>query len=314
MLIKSSLLHILSCVSLSPTLFTLLARITEDGIRKNRLTLDGLRTARYEFSNDFVYQGQWKDGRFHGTGSFMNSIQGEFYKGSWKNGKREGIGFLKLRQGETYRGNWYQNLRHGEGSIDFGGPDRYGYVSYQGRWRDNKMTGRGEMRTKDGEIIVCDWIDGSPQCPCIIRYTATEELYVGDIVRDPQQSEDRQQRRKSVAARVIVSANGHPVIHIKHGFGVYHYSNGHRYYGDWNYNQRQGIGLMCTRSGTDYYGEWDKDCMSGRAKLWFPNTDNLLATAVSGDWDDVLEIKGKALFRRGIMQVGKPFCHFAQSS
>jgi len=42
-----------------------------------------------------------------------------------------------------------------------------------------------------------------------------------------------------------------------HGFGVYHFANGHCYEGAWHEGRRQGYGVYTFRNGDRRCGEWD---------------------------------------------------------
>jgi hypothetical protein len=42
-----------------------------------------------------------------------------------------------------------------------------------------------------------------------------------------------------------------------HGFGVYHFANGHCYEGSWHEGRKQGYGMYTFRNGETRFGEWD---------------------------------------------------------
>lgn len=44
---------------------------------------------------------------------------------------------------------------------------------------------------------------------------------------------------------------------MMHGFGVYHFANGHRYEGAWHEGRRQGFGMYSFRNGDTQSGHWD---------------------------------------------------------
>lgn len=44
---------------------------------------------------------------------------------------------------------------------------------------------------------------------------------------------------------------------MMHGFGVYHFANGHRYEGAWHEGRRQGFGMYNFRNGDTQSGHWD---------------------------------------------------------
>eukprot|EP01034_Spumella_vulgaris_P026955 gene26955-33607_t len=88
------------------------------------------------------YSGEWKDGAYHGAGTFTSMLamfvgdwdcttgvggaagrgvityrNGECYEGEWVGGKRNGQGSLTYKNGDVYAGLWSKNMRHGEGKL-----------------------------------------------------------------------------------------------------------------------------------------------------------------------------------------------------
>ena len=61
-----------------------------------------------------------------------------------------------------------------------------------------------------------------------------------------------------------------------HGFGVYHFANGHCYEGSWHEGRKQGYGMYTFRSGDMRCGEWD----SGILKTPLPQLTDAVLRAV----------------------------------
>uniref|UniRef100_A0A4W6DL58 Alsin Rho guanine nucleotide exchange factor ALS2 n=1 Tax=Lates calcarifer TaxID=8187 RepID=A0A4W6DL58_LATCA len=118
------------------------------------------------------YQGQWKDGKMHGLGTYRYA-SGEVYDGSFQDGMRHGHGMLRsgklntsspsvfigqwlqdkktgygvfddITKGEKYMGMWQDHLRQGTGVVvtQFG-------LYYEGAFKDNKMMGTGILLSED---------------------------------------------------------------------------------------------------------------------------------------------------------------------
>ncbi|CAN9498441.1 unnamed protein product [Ophioblennius macclurei] len=118
------------------------------------------------------YQGQWKEGKMHGLGTYRYA-SGEVYEGSFQEGMRHGHGMLRtgklntsspsvfigqwlqdkktgygvfddITKGEKYMGMWQDHLRQGTGVVvtQFG-------LYYEGAFKDNKMTGTGILLSED---------------------------------------------------------------------------------------------------------------------------------------------------------------------
>tara|TARA_B100001105_G_scaffold223578_1_gene192214 strand:- start:63 stop:659 length:597 start_codon:yes stop_codon:yes gene_type:complete len=95
------------------------------------------------------YVGEWKDGKYHGQGTFTRfSGSGcgsyrEQYVGEWKDGKRHGRGaYTNFFGGYQYFGEWKDGKEHGQGSSILG-------------WQNDGC---------DGEFRDGDYIPGSGVC------------------------------------------------------------------------------------------------------------------------------------------------------
>eukprot|EP00965_Chrysotila_dentata_P247046 6207510-Pleurochrysis_carterae.AAC.1 len=52
-----------------------------------------------------AYEGGWKDGKYHGEGSFFFA-DGQAYVGQWQEGQKHGHGTLRTADGDLFRGIW----------------------------------------------------------------------------------------------------------------------------------------------------------------------------------------------------------------
>ena len=46
-----------------------------------------------EYTNSAKYDGEWKNGLWHGYGTFTPTSDGQTYNGKWMKGKRDGLGW-----------------------------------------------------------------------------------------------------------------------------------------------------------------------------------------------------------------------------
>ncbi|CAG5933897.1 unnamed protein product [Menidia menidia] len=123
-------------------------------------------------NKDDYYQGDWKEGKMHGTGIYRYA-SGEVYEGSFQDGMRHGHGVLRsgklntsspsvfigqwlqdkktgygvfddITKGEKYMGMWQDHQRQGHGVVvtQFG-------LYYEGAFKDNKMMGNGILLSED---------------------------------------------------------------------------------------------------------------------------------------------------------------------
>jgi hypothetical protein len=72
----------------------------------------------FKFSNNAIYEGEFKRGRFEGKGSY--SFGTGMYDGEWMAGKYNGKGFLLYSDGSSYTGEFEGGLKHGEGEESTG--------------------------------------------------------------------------------------------------------------------------------------------------------------------------------------------------
>ena len=128
------------------------------------------------------YEGGWKDGKMHGTGTLKISRifrryislglvafgwrlidQGE-YVGEWKNGKEHGKGIRFYRAGianvdtRIYEGEWKDGKYHGQGTFIF--PDGHKKGKYIGKWKKGLEHGHGTKTWPDGRKFIGKWKKG----------------------------------------------------------------------------------------------------------------------------------------------------------
>ena len=184
------------------------------------------------------YDGEIKDGRFHGngvnidhgtgcryTGTFFNGAahgygkcvweKGWEYDGEWKNDKRHGRGVCRQleKDGEVYDGEWKSDRWNGSGSLQFAGGGRY-----DGEFHRDKLHGRGKYKFADGSV------------------------YDGFFKND-----------------------------LREGHGEMVYADGPRYVGEWQKNWRCGKGTVFSRDGAIWKGNFRADDRHGIGFLHLPD-------------------------------------------
>ena len=90
-----------------------------------------------QYDDGGVYEGTFKDGLQHGTGTYTLP-NGYEYAGDWVEGEILGRGTARFPNGSIYEGEFAKGKPHGVGKITFsdGG-------TYEGNWEEGKINGRG---------------------------------------------------------------------------------------------------------------------------------------------------------------------------
>ncbi|CAM9232703.1 unnamed protein product [Ascophyllum nodosum] len=108
----------------------------------------------YRKSDGWVYDGDWKDGLWHGEG-LLRYANCTFYKGEFNDNRKHGTGGMLWADGSQYYGSWVNNLRHGEGAF----LHTDGSI-YKGCFRLDKKSGPGTLTFLDGNCYEGEWKDG----------------------------------------------------------------------------------------------------------------------------------------------------------
>ena len=113
-----------------------------------RALATGAVTAAQVGSAGGTYEGDWKDGEWHGKGAF-SAANGDVYLGEFFRGKFHGLGVHHLHDGAFYKGGWFMGKKHGNGTLYYANGDLY-----EGGWKDDLRSGWGMLWYWDGKLIL----------------------------------------------------------------------------------------------------------------------------------------------------------------
>ena len=198
----------------------------------------------FTYADGTKYVGEWKDGKFYGQGTWTLP-SGRKMVGEWKNGKLDGLGTHNDPNGFSYVGEWKDGGHHGQGTMTFKGR------KYVGEWKDGLRHGHGTMGYPNGGKYIGEWKEGEWHG----RGTETRpgiSEYVGEFKKGEH-----------------------------HGHGTETSSNGFKYVGEWEEGKRHGHGTETFPNGGSYVGEWKEGKRHGQGTETFPN----LAKYV-GEWQE----------------------------
>jgi len=123
------------------------------------------------------YDGEYKDGKYHGEGR-LNYSNGDEYLGGWKDGKYHGRGRLNYSNGDEYLGGWKDGKYHGEGRLNYSNGDEY-----DGEYKDGKYHGEGRLNYSNGGCCFGEFKAGKKH-GFITIYLNNGDEFVGTFKQD----------------------------------------------------------------------------------------------------------------------------------
>jgi len=108
------------------------------------------------YADGSEYQGEWQDGKRHGTGTYI-SPTGTRYEGEWENDGASGHGVCHYADGMKYDGQFESGERHGKGVLISPEGDRY-----EGQFKYDLLNGEGIYIWGDGVRSEGEFREGKP--------------------------------------------------------------------------------------------------------------------------------------------------------
>lgn len=207
------------------------------------------------FSNGDRYIGQWTDRHREGKGKYVFT-NGDTYQGHFKANKFEGQGFMAFANGDEYDGEWKEGLFHGQGTMTYANNEKY-----TGDWRNNKKHGQGTFFKMDGRTLEGEWINN--------KYQSIEE-------------------NTSVIASTNTSTSDKNLRNCNNtycdgGEGIYTYSDGSKYVGEFKDGNPQGYGTTYYLNGDKYVGQWHEHSPHGEGIYTYANKSTVAAIWSNGN-------------------------------
>ena len=88
---------------------------------------------RMEYTDNTAYDGEWKNGLWHGYGTFTPASDSQTYNGKWMKGKRDGLGCETDSAGNKYIEEWKDDVRFGNGYFT-----HHSGWTVEGRWEKDQ--------------------------------------------------------------------------------------------------------------------------------------------------------------------------------
>ena len=209
----------------------------------------------HNYSENRRYEGEWKDGQRNGQG-IMSYNDGRRYSGRFEKNFPSGQGVMTWANGKQYEGEWKNNNEHGKGKVTWADG-----TSYEGEWRHGWIDGHG----------VTTWINGLMAEGNYKILNPTREDSILDSRVHALRLNGKLISQKEVFFGVLDGhgeykfSNGAYYGQItngtRHGKGIFVYSDGSRYEGDWERDTATGRGVWVYSDGSRYEGEWVRGVM-----------------------------------------------------
>lgn len=225
-------------------------------------------TATIEFENGSRYEGEFRDGRFDGTGK-LTTKEGYVYDGAWQKGERHGFGIATIPSGASYSGDWKCDAMHGIGKMVFNSQS-----FYEGDWENGTYHGKGKFSFDDGTYYEGEWNHGVLTGEGKMTYV-TGSIYEGEW---------RNWTFHGMGTLIFSDGavyEGNWVNGERHGYGKMTLPDGTVYEGNWQNEQNHGLGRLVTADGHIYHGSWENGQYHGAGQLTWPD-----GSTYAGTWDN----------------------------
>ena len=203
------------------------------------------------------YTGPWDDvaHRPHGGVGTMVWDNGVSFEGEWRDGKFHGMGSKLYSRGGGYEGAWVRGRRHGAGFHIFAG--KFGYERWEGPFVEDQPHGVGIMHFVDGRRSEFVFESGKPQ----LAEIDDAERFAGHVAT----LDDGSPSTIGVAGHYAGAwVEGRP-----HGYGVMTWENGVEYKGVWREGVYDGHGRKLYSRGGGYEGAWVRGKREGKGITFF---------------------------------------------
>ena len=200
------------------------------------------------FENLDIYTGELTNNEIEGSGE-LKWKNGNHYKGQFKNGLRHGKGiFISHSHQLKYTGNFYKGVRNGLGKITYNSGS-----SYEGFFNLGQKEGKGIFIYKSKNFYIGDWKKDLKNGFGKIYWQDQKQIYKG-YWKDNHQEGLGYQIWEENPGEMRIFNNRYIGFYKKgkrEGLGIFYYSNGEIYIGDWLDDKKHGFGIHRNQFGQE---------------------------------------------------------------
>jgi hypothetical protein len=225
------------------------AEYYEGETSRNNRTPHGRGTKR--FRDGSSYDGEWKNGKFHGHGLFVS--EEKTYEGDFKNGNWHGKGRAKWVGVGAYEGDFENGEQHGWGVSSWLTGDRC-----EGEHKNGQVSGKGTYYHADGGRYEGDFL------PPNARREGQGTLYYADGGRYEGGWKDDKEHGQGVLVESVDGSRyeGGFWLGQTHGQGTKHYADGRRVTFEAKFG-RWGEAVWIYPNGDRYEGRYEEGVWQG---------------------------------------------------
>ncbi|KAJ8681235.1 hypothetical protein QAD02_017022 [Eretmocerus hayati] len=224
-----------------------------------------IRTGSFSFTKhpvyrDAIYNGQWLNGKLHGSGK-LEWGDNRTYVGQFHKGGIQGIGRMEMPTQGVYEGQWKDGQQNGFGVMNYINGEVYEGYFKDGQPHGHGMKKEGHFMASVASVYVGEWENGVKRGYGVMDDIKTGEKYLGSWYNN-----------------------------VRHGNGLIVTLDGVYYEGSFAQDIFSGHGIMVLEDGTDYQGEFKSvGVFGGKGVLTFSNEDKLEGN-FSGAWDEGIKV------------------------
>ena len=264
---------------------------------------------RMEYANGDVYEGEYNMGKRHGqgtmtyaagssyTGAWENSVKsgkgrfvqasGEVYEGDFSGGTFDGFGTYTFKNGNTFMGDWKAGKRDGKGvCVNADGTKELqiweaGKKIFSEAVADVTPAVKAAADAENAAETVADNAAPENAAPAnapentASAESAAANAGIPDSAAAPNYEAPAASEEREIRTINYKSGNRYEgevdEKNLPHGKGVFIYTNGGNYEGEFSHGVRDGYGVFSWSTGDRYEGGWKNDKRHGEGVMTYAN-------------------------------------------
>ena len=258
--------------------------IDENGKRQGK--------GKMTYTSGNFYDGEFVDDKFHCDKGIHHWVDGDEYEGQWKNGERQGIGMFRSADGSVSYSTYEGGMTVGEG-VAWSADRKTAHKMIDGVIKTGISLALAEKLAKEKFNLPVPPVSVPPTTsPSAVVPSTTTGVGIfrrlfpnrkmdangkpmfkdhgdwGSYEGDLDGSGNRQGKGKMTYESGAYYEGGFVNDKFHCESGIYHWSDGEEYVGEWKEGERNGIGIFRFADGTEVYSKYDNGLAKGNGIWW----------------------------------------------